>query len=44
MGGGGGQETAIVKDFFVRHSGTGQPSVPSGNRMVAKGKTKENCL
>ena len=42
--GGGGQESSIVKDFFVRHSGAGQPSVRSGNRMVAKGKTKETCL
>ena len=41
QGGGRGKETSFVKDFFVRHSGSGKPSVRSGKHMVAKGKTKE---
>ena len=43
-GGRGGKETSFVKDFFMRHSGAGQPSVRSGNRMVAKGKNKRKEL
>ena len=41
---GGGKKLLLLRTFFVRHSRAGQPSVRSGNWMVAKGKTKETCL
>ena len=43
-GGGGGRETSFVKDFLVRHGDAGQPSVRSGNRLVAKEKKKRKVL
>ena len=40
---GGKKKVLLLKTFFGRHSDAGQPSVRSGNRIIAKGKTKEKC-
>ena len=43
FGKGGGEKLLLFRTLVVRHSGAGQPRMPSGKQMVAKAKANDSA-